>query len=129
MTEHDREHLRLLGLFHYILAAITAFFGCFPLIHVAVGVLILTGAFGGSDDVPRIVGVILILIGALVIAMAWTLAALMVMCARRLKERRNFMFCTVVAAVQCAWVPLGTVLGVFTILVLQRPSVKAGWHD
>lgn len=34
-------------------------------------------------------------------------------------------FVFVMACVQCANVPFGTALGVFTILVLQRPSVKA----
>jgi hypothetical protein len=30
----------------------------------------------------------------------------------------------VIAAISCLLVPLGTVLGIFTILVLVRPSVK-----
>jgi hypothetical protein len=31
----------------------------------------------------------------------------------------------VIAAIQCAFTPFGTVLGVFTLIVLVRPSVKA----
>ena len=34
------------------------------------------------------------------------------------------MFCSVVACVEYFFVPLGTVLGVFTILMLNRQSVK-----
>jgi len=30
-----------------------------------------------------------------------------------------------VAAVECIFMPFGTVLGVFTIIVLNRPSIKA----
>jgi hypothetical protein len=30
----------------------------------------------------------------------------------------------VIAAIACSFVPIGTVLGVFTIIVLTRPSVR-----
>jgi hypothetical protein len=45
--------------------------------------------------------------------------------ARYLKRRERSTFCMIVAGFNCLWVPVGTALGVFTILVLQRPSVKA----
>jgi hypothetical protein len=41
-----------------------------------------------------------------------------------LSERRNPTFIMVIAAIQCLNMPLGTALGVFTIVVLQRASVK-----
>ena len=34
------------------------------------------------------------------------------------------MFCFVIACLACMQMPLGTILGVFTIIVLARPSVK-----
>ncbi len=34
------------------------------------------------------------------------------------------MFCLVMACVACLFMPFGTVLGVFTIIVLARPSVQ-----
>jgi len=34
------------------------------------------------------------------------------------------MFCFVVACIECLFMPFGTVLGAFTIIVLMRPSVK-----
>ena len=37
----------------------------------------------------------------------------------------HYLYCLVVAAVECMLVPFGTVLGVLTIIVLNRPSVKA----
>jgi hypothetical protein len=37
----------------------------------------------------------------------------------------HYIFCLVIAAVECIFMPFGTVLGVFTIIVLQRPTVKA----
>ncbi len=34
------------------------------------------------------------------------------------------MFCLIVAGIECLLMPYGTVLGVFTIMVLMRESVK-----
>ena len=39
-------------------------------------------------------------------------------------RRKHYTFCFVMACVECLSVPFGTVLGVFTILVLNRASVK-----
>jgi len=45
--------------------------------------------------------------------------------ARYLAKRRKKTFSIVVAALNCLSLPLGTILGVFTIVVLSRPSVEA----
>jgi hypothetical protein len=41
-----------------------------------------------------------------------------------LRKLKNRMFCFVIACILCLSAPLGTILGIFTILVLQRESVK-----
>ena len=41
-----------------------------------------------------------------------------------LRQRRNRMFSLVVGGLNCIHVPLGTALGVFTIMVLSRESVR-----
>jgi len=62
--------------------------------------------------------------GAAGLAFLWGLAALALVSAAMLKRRRRRIFCMVVAAMLCLFHPFGTVLGVFTLLVLARPSVK-----
>jgi len=54
----------------------------------------------------------------------WIFAALVITTARFLARRRHYLFCLVMAAIECAYMPFGTVLGVFTIIVLMRDSVK-----
>jgi hypothetical protein len=44
---------------------------------------------------------------------------------RNLAQQRRYTFCLVIAGLLCIFIPFGTVLGVFTIVVLVRPSVKA----
>jgi len=39
-------------------------------------------------------------------------------------RRKNRIFSMIVAAMNCIHVPFGTVLGVFTLIVLLRPSVR-----
>jgi len=46
-----------------------------------------------------------------------------------LKRRKNRLFSMVVAGLNCLQVPFGTVLGVFTILVLVRPSVMQIYEE
>ena len=41
-----------------------------------------------------------------------------------LRAKKHRTFCLVVAAVNCLHVPLGTILGIFTIVVLARNSVR-----
>lgn len=124
----DADHLKLLAIFHYVLAGITALMGCIPIIHVVLGAMMVSGKFPGgapsSSAPPAEVGWFFIVIGSAVILLAWAFAACLVMAGRWISARRNWTFCFVMACISCINMPLGTALGVFTILVLQRPSVK-----
>jgi hypothetical protein len=62
-------------------------------------------------------------------AVAWTMAALLVVAGRNIAARRRRTFCLVVAgivAILC--MPFGTILGVLTLVVLLRPSVRAAFE-
>ncbi|UCG58497.1 MAG: hypothetical protein JSU70_03110 [Phycisphaerales bacterium] len=117
----DEEHLKLLSIFHYVVGGIAGFFACFPLIHFCLGVAMLAGAI---DDAPGVVGLFFVMFSLLAIAAGWTLAICLIVAGRRLARRQHYTFCLVVAAISCVFMPLGTVLGVFTIIVLMRPTVK-----
>lgn len=126
----DAEHLKLLAIFHYVLAGLTFIGGSFPIIHVAMGWMIVSGkipmapASGGSGP-PAEFGWLFIIMGSCFILAFWTFAVLLLISGRFLSARRKRMFCFVIACLSCAGFPLGTALGVFTILVLQRPTVRA----
>lgn len=125
--EEDNKNLNLLGTFHYVLSGITALFACLPIIHVIIGILMLTGRLvqdSGGAEPPRLVGMIFLVVGALFFILGWGLAVCMFITGRKLKQRRNRLFCMVIAGIECAVMPLGTVLGVFTLVVLSKDSVK-----
>jgi hypothetical protein len=52
-------------------------------------------------------------------------AALVAYAGRCVSRTRHWTFVIVIAALSCAFFPFGTALGVFTILVLSKPEVKA----
>lgn len=54
----------------------------------------------------------------------WTLAVGLFVAGYLLARRRGYFFCLVMAGIACTFSPFGTVLGVFTLLVLLRSSVK-----
>jgi hypothetical protein len=67
------------------------------------------------------------------IGIAFTLAGatyvvLVALAGRFIARRHHWMFCIVMAGLSCAFFPFGTVLGVFTIVVLSRSDVKAAFE-
>jgi len=124
----DEEHLRLLSIFHYVVGGITALFACFPLIHLAVGIALVTGAFSsrpGQAGLDLLGGGLFIIVTTVLILVGWTLAVAILVAGRFLARRTHYTYCLTVGGIECIFMPFGTVLGVFTIIVLSRLSVKA----
>ena len=130
MTTSDRDHLRILSICHYVLSGLCFLFGTIPVIHLVVGIVIVTEEFGPQQQrgnapfPPELIGWIFIVIAATVIALYWTLAAALVLAGNCLSQRKWRTFCLVTAGFACLFQPIGTVLGVFTFIVLLRPSVR-----
>ena len=119
----DEQYLKLLSVFHYVVGGLAAFFACFPIFHLIIGILMLSGAFEGrGGGLPAAIG--LLFVNMFFIIAGWTLAVCLFIAGYNLAKRRRYMFCLVMAAIACIFLPFGTVLGVFTIIVLMRPSVK-----
>src|ERR1700754_3998585 len=115
--EQDESQLDLLAIFHYVVAGLTALFALFPLIHVTIGLILLRT----TDD---FFGWFFILVGTTICFLGMTLAGCIFAAGRFLRRRVSYWFVFGVACVECLFMPFGTILGVFTIVVLSRPSVK-----
>ncbi len=123
MTDDDRN-IDLLAIFHYVVGGLTALFSCLFLLHVAMGIAMLCGTFDGKDAPPKVFAWLFILFPSIFILIGWTLAGFIIAAGRKLKRRVAWTFCLVVAGIECVLMPFGTVLGVFTIMVLMKDSVK-----
>jgi hypothetical protein len=135
ITDDTERQLDLLAVFHYVLAGITGLFALFPVLHLAMGLWMVSGGFpeqaakpGQAPMDPQMFGWIFVAIASVLIAFGMTLAALLAVAGRRLKQRRSHTFCLVVAGLTCMNMPLGTVLGVFTLVVLTRPGVREAFE-
>ncbi len=128
-ANQDEEHLRLLSIFHYIVGGLMAFFGCIPLVHFGLGVALLTGRsfFGNGPEQqpPVFIGLIFMVFGLGVFVIFQGIAVCTIIAGWKLAVRRAYKFAFVTACLDCIFMPFGTVLGVLTIIVLSRPSVKA----
>ena len=125
---NNLEHVRLLAIFHYVLAGITALFACCPLIHVTVGIVM---AFfpekfaSHGQQPPAFMGWFFIVIGGMFILAGWALAVCILFAGKFLSRKIHYHYCLVIACIECAFAPFGVILGVFSIIILMRPSVKA----
>jgi hypothetical protein len=122
MTETESQ-LDLLSIFHYVVGGLTALFSCIFLIHIAMGIAMLTGAFDGETaGPPRLFGLMFVIMPSVIILCGWTLAGMMIAAGRKLKRRVSRTFCLVVAGLECILMPFGTVLGVFTLIILTKST-------
>lgn len=53
---------------------------------------------------------------------------LQILTGRYLSGYRHPRFCLVMACVTCVWFPFGTLMGIFTILDLSRPAIRARFN-
>ena len=65
-----------------------------------------------------------ILFAAGMIIFGLSFAICLLLAGRFLARRVHYTFCFVMAALACMFFPFGTVLGIFTIIVLSRTGVK-----
>ena len=126
VTDRQDNHLNLLSVFHYVVGALVMLSGCLPGLYLGMGVVLLAASFDKSskDAPPALMGVIFILLFGVFMIIILAMGVLVLIVGRKLAQRRGYMFCFVIAAIECLWVPWGTVLGVFTIVVLAGPSVR-----
>jgi hypothetical protein len=135
--DRDGDHLRLLSIFYYIWGGLTIFFSSFLLFDFYVGMTMLSqqGFTPHPGVVPppnvptmgtmKSMGIMMEVIGGGGTAIGWLLGGLTIYAGRCLATQRHALFITIIAALNCLSIPLGTLLGVFTFIVTARPTVKA----
>lgn len=124
--KQDLEQLKLLSLFHYIMAGLTALVALFPIVHLIIGIIFIVApeSMESNGEAPPVFfGWLFVIFASVFILAGWILAIFILVAGRKLAHRRSRIFCIVVAAIECMFFPLGTALGVFTIVVLMRESV------
>jgi hypothetical protein len=126
----DTEHLQLLAIFHYVVAGLAGLFSLFPLLYTTIGTIFIFAAKHGTakpgeDLPPEFLGWIFAVIGSVLFLVGLAMAICILIAGRSISLRKRYSFAMVMACIECVFIPFGTILGVFTIVVLSRESVKA----
>ncbi len=126
-TPEDVAQLDALSIGHFVYAAL------FGLVSLVVGAVLLAAMLAtvgaassrnGGPAAAAVVGVVDVVLGILVVLFL-AKTALLAYSGLCIRKRRHRMLSVVMACLACFNIPLGTALGVFTLVVLSRPSVKA----
>jgi len=124
----DDEHLNLLSIFHFVVAGLALLGIAALLLHFCI-----MSAIFSSPDIwksqksgppPKEVLMVFIWLYGFLGVVIGSASVLNLLSGLFLRQRRNRTFSIVVGALNCLQVPFGTVLGVFTLLVLSRDSVR-----
>ena len=123
----DEDQLKLLSIFHYVVGGVAGLFALFPIIHLIIGLLFILAPqkFNSQGTPPPVfIGWLFVILASVFITIGWVFAAFVLTTGRFLAKRKHRTFCLVMAGIECIFMPFGTVLGVFTIVVLMRESIK-----
>jgi hypothetical protein len=126
--DNDLQHLKLLSIFHYIIGGLACFCGLLWVIYIVSGVILLiaSGSMTGDDRTGAAIGGVLAsVVGIFLFVLFEAYGILSLIAGRRYARPEGYKFCFALAVVTCLNFPLGTALGIFAIVVLNRPSVKA----
>ena len=124
----DEEHLRLLAIGYFVTGGAYSALALFPMIYIVMGLFLALGMPDVSRNslgpAPVFMGWLLVIVGfALVIALS-AVGSLQLYVGRCLLRRTSPTLCMVAAGISCLFIPFGTLLGIFTFVVLGRPSVQ-----
>ena len=126
----DSEHLNLLAIFHYVVAGLALLGLGFVALHFGLMNALMSHPEawkgpGPNSQMPPPQFITMFkafyLVGAVVMVLAMVGNILSGIFIHR---RKNRMFSLVIAGLNCLQIPFGTILGVFTIIVLARDSVR-----
>ena len=123
----DADHLNLLSIFHFVGAGLALFGLMFVFVHYMMFHAIFANPemWKNQKEAPP-VELFMIFKWFYVVFAFWFVVSgvLNVISGLFMRARKHRTFSMVVAAINCLHVPLGTVLGIFTIIVLIRDSVR-----
>jgi hypothetical protein len=127
--DNRRENLRLLAIFHFIYAGLILLGSLMPIFWLLVASIWWPELAAEARNEPGLLpamttGALGLTFLGFGILLAWTWVGVVVAAGRSLLQARRHTFCMVVAAVACLNVPLGTLLGVSSLVLLNREGMR-----
>lgn len=128
MKSRDLKHLKILSVLHYVLAGYFIFMGIwisFFILNIIIGsVKILCDSNGIPNPSESLDSWGAVFFVSALFILWWILATSLILTGNKLRKRKSRTFCLIIAGAECLSFPLGTFLGVFTLITLSRNSIK-----
>jgi hypothetical protein len=122
----DEEHLKLLPIGYWVMAGFLGLYALFMLAYFGLlGTMFATFPQQGMEGPPPQFGWLFLGFGFLVFMFMAVGVWLKVMAGFWITRRRRRVGILIAAALTCVEIPFGTVLGVWTLVTMTRPGVKA----
>lgn len=119
------DQLNLLSVFHFVMAGVSLLFSCFPLIYVVLGIALLNEKLPKKDGPPpEFIAWFFIAIGGIGFLLFLLYVVGLTIAGFKLRRQKSYIFCLVMAILSCLNMPFGTILGIFTIIILMRPETQ-----
>jgi hypothetical protein len=125
------DSVRLLAIFHFLYAGFALVGIGFLFLHHHLMSTMFTADNWAKHPNPPPEGMLDMFVWFYVIFGALMLLGLVLnlLVAVSLRQRRRWMLCAVVSGLNCLHVPVGTTLGVFTLVVLNRDDVRRSFSS
>lgn len=79
----------------------------------------------GDDEIAfKFIGGFFLILSIVVLFILLISSVLKILCGIFMQKKKNRVFCIVIAALECFNIPLGTALGIFTIIELEKQEAK-----
>lgn len=134
-AEKQGKNLDTLAIFHYVVGGLGVVFSLMPIIHIGLGLAIVLGYIPmdeleaeAREDLPfepEMFGWIFVIVGGACLLIGQAVSICIILSGRWIKQRRRHLFSFILGCILCMFFPFGTVLGVFTIVLLNKDVVKA----
>jgi len=125
LSETDRAHLKTLAICWYVVCGLQAVFGLGgSVVYAAMGVVVMNAEHAQDPEAMKTLGMFMIIFGLVFAPISALLAFLSFLTAKGLGQFKRRPLIYVMASLVCLSVPIGTLLGVFTFIIMGRPAVK-----
>lgn len=131
LSEQKRTYLEVLAIAHYVYAGLIALIGLAMMLMASIGLLGFASGPGmhmGSGMERGLAGCLPSAFIGLAFLVVLAMAVVNFLVGRWLKQRSQWLPIVVVSVFNALNVPLGTLLGVFTIIVLVDDDVRAAFE-
>lgn len=125
----NAKQLKTLSTFYYVCGGLGVFFALVPLMHLGLGIMMvhapekMSGANGAPP--PEFIGYMFAGMGLLFFLIGQAAAWGMIYAGKCIAKTKNYAFVFAIACVACMFVPIGTALGVYSVITLSKEEVKA----